>query len=154
MWNTSLLRSQHQKFLAANEAMVLTALAEAGRHAKEHVKARADFQRRSSPSLKDSTKPTIVPMGRGKKLLLRWPKKHSVYLEDGTGTWSGRGKYPIVPKRKRALRFKVRGQVVFARRVMHPGIKPRKYGRNARDSAFVWLGRRLKLRMAQIARRS
>jgi phage gpG-like protein len=33
--------------------------------------------------------------------------------------------WPIVPRRKKALRFTVGGKVVFARRVMHPGLKAR-----------------------------
>lgn len=154
MWNVALLRAQHQKFLRDHDAMVMTALLEAGRHAKEHVKARGDFERRSANSLKDSTKSHIIPLASGKKLRLQWPKKHASWIEDGTGRWSGRGPYKIRPRRAKALRFKVGGRIVFARSVTHPGIKPRKFGRNATQSAFVWLGRRLKLRMEQIAKRA
>lgn len=49
---------------------------------------------------------------------------HAVFVHWGTGLWGPkRAKYPIKPKRKRALRWAVGGAFVFAKGVMHPGIK-------------------------------
>lgn len=49
---------------------------------------------------------------------------HAVFVHWGTGLWGPkRAKYPIKPKRKRALRWAAGGAFVFAKGVMHPGIK-------------------------------
>jgi len=47
--------------------------------------------------------------------------KHARYVECGTDP------HEITPRRKRALRFIAAGNVVFARRVMHPGTKARPF---------------------------
>jgi hypothetical protein len=44
--------------------------------------------------------------------------RYARYLEHGTRP------YEIVPKRRKALRFTVAGETIFARRVQHPGLKP------------------------------
>lgn len=41
------------------------------------------------------------------------------------------GPYPIVPKRKKALKFKVGGQTIIVKKVIHPGNKPRPFLRQA-----------------------
>jgi len=46
---------------------------------------------------------------------------YSAYVEFGTRP------HLILPKRARALRFEVDGEVVFARRVHHPGTQPQPY---------------------------
>jgi hypothetical protein len=44
--------------------------------------------------------------------------RYARYLEHGTRP------YTIVPRRRKALRFEVAGETIFARRVQHPGLKP------------------------------
>jgi HK97 gp10 family phage protein len=46
---------------------------------------------------------------------------YSAYVEFGTRP------HPILPKRAKALRFEVDGEVVFARRVHHPGTQPQPF---------------------------
>jgi hypothetical protein len=64
--------------------------------------------------------------------------KHSLFIERGTGLYGPkRAKYPIVPRRKKYLSwtvggsFGVSGTRFFAKKVMHPGVKPRFIGRAA-----------------------
>jgi hypothetical protein len=55
--------------------------------------------------------------------------KHALFQEEGTGLWGPkRSRYPIVPRRKKCLSWVSNGQRFFARRVMHPGVKPRFIG--------------------------
>ena len=50
------------------------------------------------------------------------------YLDQGTGLWGPkRTKYVIEPVNKTVLRFKLNGENVFSKRVVHPGIKSRHY---------------------------
>jgi HK97 gp10 family phage protein len=58
---------------------------------------------------------------------------YGAYMEFGTGS---RGEFPgepyvILPKNKKYLRFKVNGQWVSTKRVVHPGVKARPYMRPA-----------------------
>lgn len=41
------------------------------------------------------------------------------------------GPYVILPKRKKALKFKVGGQTIIVKKVIHPGNKPRPFLRQA-----------------------
>ena len=66
---------------------------------------------------------------------------HALYQEEGTGLWGPRrAKYPIVPLRKKFLSWVKGGQRFFARKVMHPGVKPKYIGHAAvfgRSAPFV-----------------
>lgn len=61
---------------------------------------------------------------------------YEVYVEFGTGQYSEFGGHPYViePKDAQALRFMVRGEWVFAKRVVHPGIRPQPYMRPAAEN--------------------
>jgi len=49
---------------------------------------------------------------------------YSIYVHEGTGIHAGRPPYVILPKKPGGrLRFYSHGKVVFARSVLHPGIK-------------------------------
>jgi len=43
----------------------------------------------------------------------------------------GSNPYVIVPNKKKALKFKSKGDVVFSKKVYHPGIRPTYFIRNA-----------------------
>ena len=78
--------------------------------------------------------------------------KHAVWMEYGTKP------HIILPRRAKALRFIGRdGQVVFARRVNHPGTKPRRMfergGQEARPFAVSHLRKALRDVAYYIARR-
>lgn len=51
---------------------------------------------------------------------------YGLFIHEGTGTWGPKGMpYPIYPKAKKCLRFVAGdGSVVYAKKVMHPGIRP------------------------------
>jgi hypothetical protein len=53
--------------------------------------------------------------------------KYALPVHDGTGP------YIIVPKKKKALKFKVGGKTVFAKKVRHPGVAGRPFLRRAAE---------------------
>jgi hypothetical protein len=57
-------------------------------------------------------------------------RPYALWHHQGTGVHGGKGRYPIVPRRKGGrLRFwwaKI-GAIVYAKRVMHPGSRPNPY---------------------------
>lgn len=60
-------------------------------------------------------------------------KRAAVFLENGTGKYGPKGApYPIVA-RGGVLSFMVNGKRVFARKVMHPGIKATHFMRDAAE---------------------
>lgn len=57
------------------------------------------------------------------------PRLYSVYSDVVYADVQDKGSDPYVikPRRKKALRFVVKGQTIFAKRVKHPGIKGKRY---------------------------
>lgn len=51
-------------------------------------------------------------------------KKVYIYQDFGTK------RHVIVPRKKRALRFKTQGKIVFTKRVNHPGTEPKNYSKS------------------------
>lgn len=53
---------------------------------------------------------------------------YAPYVEKGTGIHGeGNGPYPIFPVNRQALRFAIGGKWIFAKNVLHWGIKPQPY---------------------------
>lgn len=70
---------------------------------------------------------------------------HAAAMEFGSGIYGDRGEpYPIVPKHKKALRWPIPGRIgpgggatagyAFAKKVMHPGVRPRRYLEQAAET--------------------
>lgn len=61
--------------------------------------------------------------------------KYAKYMEYGTGSRGefGGSPYVITPKRASRLRFTVNGRVVYAKKVVHPGVAPRPFMRPAAE---------------------
>lgn len=83
-----------------------------------------------------------------KRTVIGYTAPYAKYVHEGTGTHIGKPKYPIVPKRGKALRFEWKGtkkarrtataqgkrrapNIWYFKKVMHPGIKGTKWLRNA-----------------------
>lgn len=59
----------------------------------------------------------------------------AVFLENGTGRYGLRGRdYVITPKNGRYMHFVVNGHHVFTSHVVHPGIKPTHFMRDAGEA--------------------
>lgn len=153
MFNLEKLKADHRRALNDHKSAVAEATRIAGAHAEQHVRSHSTFRRRSASSLKDDTRARVVRTRGGALLKLQWSKKHAPFIEYGTGKYRMTGEYPIRPRRARALRFVIRGRVIFAKKVMHPGVRPYKFGWKATHSAGRVLEDRLEVGMARVSRR-
>jgi hypothetical protein len=141
------VRKAHQRFVRANAAMVSDVLKQAGEKAEEHVRDKAQFTHRSG-RIWSNTKARVVRFRRGGRMIVSNPVPYAPYLEHGTPA------HVILPRRKKVLRFWSRrsDQLVFARRVNHPGTRPYRFLSAARDHAFHWARSAIQARMRRIAR--
>jgi hypothetical protein len=93
------------------------------RRRAERVAARA---RQTAPGgMKDTISVQVDGNGRSRQAHVVNSHPAARYVSEGTGQYGPRGSsYVIRPVRARALRFVVGGRVVYAKQVLHPGIKP------------------------------
>lgn len=95
---------------------------------------------RGTTSWKDvsgSTRKSVTPRfgGGGRYASRVTAGRASVFLEAGTGKYGKRGReYVIAPKNGGRLAFRMAGRWVFASHVIHPGIKPTHFMRDAAES--------------------
>lgn len=80
--------------------------------------------------LRASGRMKVVVTARGPRGKVEYPVKYAAAVEDGSAP------HVIKPRRRKALRFVVGGQVVYATSVRHPGTRARPFlGRAAREIA-------------------
>lgn len=150
--DVSQVRRAHRKFLADLKTEIDASLAEAGEHAKAHVRTDSELERRSKTrSVKDATKARVMRTKGGKLVRLTNSKMRrgydvSVGLEHGTRPHTIRARSGV-------LRFRSGGAVKFRKSVWHPGTKPYKFLFKASTSAYGVLGVSLRTRLARLARR-
>ena len=153
MFDLAKIKRAHQRFLAEHSRAVsdvinsekLTALEQG------YVLDHGGFRNRTG-NLVRKTKVKVVRTGKGRLLVKSQnASKYAAAQDLGSGLYGPkRRKYLILPKKPGGvLAFKVRGKMVFARRVMHPGVRPTRFLYNANDAAFrtcrVWLLEAMKL---------
>lgn len=144
--NLAQIKQAHQRFLTEHRRATHDELDRAGDTAHRHVESNAKFKDRSG-KLRRSTRHN-VRVGRNKsRLQLKWSRSYASHIEYGTRA------HVIRPRRKKFLRFRVGGRVVFARKVNHPGTRPYKFGWKASRAAHRVLGQRMQRRMNQLAKR-
>lgn len=111
----------HARFLAEMDREVQRALDHGGQHAEDHVQRHAAFKRRTG-ELQDATRAKVVPRGSaGWRLRISNKTRYAAPIEYGAKP------HIIRPRRAKVLRFMLRGKVVFARKVNHPGNRPYKF---------------------------
>ncbi|MCZ2439653.1 MAG: hypothetical protein LC119_05695 [Burkholderiales bacterium] len=136
----------HNRFLTGVGRILTRELDAAGRFALTHVHAYADFKHRTGATSR-ATKYRVVGMATKRTVRLSNARRVATFLEYGTKP------HIIRARRKQFLRFTVRGRVVFARRVRHPGTKPYRFLYNATDAAGRVLIANLRSDLATHARR-
>lgn len=108
---------------SALSAHVVTALGRASTLAASYAKITTLYRSRTGTlrsSIQHAVKSPITAQTTANARHARW-------IEEGTKA------HVIRPKRRRVLRFEQNGVTRFARRVYHPGTKPRPFMQRARD---------------------
>lgn len=117
-------------------------------HALEDTVAAAEQHAAASSLFDDHTQRLLgstegyVDMGRH-RARLRNAAPYAHFIEEGTRP------HPISARRSGTLRFEVGGQVVYRRRVMHPGTKPRPFMRQAGEAGTNVLTQQLDVRLTE-----
>jgi hypothetical protein len=143
MFDIEAIKRGHKRFLAANQAMIATQAAEAGKFAVDYVHAHPTFKPRSG-HLQDSTQWRTVRLTSGRVLRIQNTAKYAGFVEGGTRPHVIEG---------RPLRFVWKGQLTFLRRVHHPGTKATRFLYRATDAASRILGQGLASGMHRLARK-
>lgn len=128
MWNVRAARQDNDLFLKAHDAMVSGVLYDVGNIAVAEVVAHPAFTPHTG-ALQQATKFRLVRTSGGRVVRISNAKSYSSFVEEGTRP------HKIVARNGRALRFYVKGSVVFRRSVNHPGTKPYWFLRSAVDVA-------------------
>lgn len=151
--NLANIQRNHARFVQAHTWMVRSTLDEAGRFAQQHVRNHADFTHRTG-KLASQTDYKVVRKGNGQIVRVFNRAKYAAAQDLGSGLYGPRrAKYPIRPKRAKALRFMVRGKLVITRKVMHPGVRPTRFLWNATDAAYRGFGTMALNRMVTLSRK-
>lgn len=140
--NLADVKRGHEKLLNSTERLFGESLEFAGQHAEQHVKAHAEFKRRTG-KLQDTTTHKVVKRGNSRILKIQNPQKYAAFIEYGTKAHG--------PVTARFLRFRIGNRTVFARRVK--GIRPYKFLFNATDAAHRVGGKFMREGMGRISKR-
>jgi hypothetical protein len=137
----SAVHKAHEKLLSRTSAAVVLELAGAGKFAVDYVKAHPTFKPRSGEL---QAKTRWVPF-RGRAIKIQNTAGHAHSIE------SGAKPHVIRPRRAKMLAFTVKGKLVFARKVNHPGNRAYRFLYRATNAAGRILSKGLESRMQHIA---
>ena len=156
MFNLQQIKRIHQHFLAnlareIDQVVKADAITRLGqRHASQHGK----FKSRTG-NLVRRTQGRVIRTGKGRLVKLVNTARYAAAQDLGSGLHgSKRAKYPIRPRRAKALRFIAKdGTEVITKLVMHPGVKPTKFLYRASYATGRTLGHWLLAAMQRAAKR-
>ena len=146
MWRVDITRAAHDRFLAAQDAMVSSALYDAGLVAVAEVVTHPGFTPQTG-ALQKATTTRLVRTARGRIVRISNPKDYATPIEAGSKP------HKISSRSAKTLRFIGKGGgLVFRRAVNHPGNRPYWFLRRAVGVASGTAERRLVAGMQQLAR--
>lgn len=121
-----LREAQDQRKRIQEENEIRAMMHTAGAEGVAYAKMNAPF---ATGQLRESIGYQIV----GDTVVITSSDPKAPFVEYGTGSRGEMptGPYVIEPKRAKALKFEVGGKTVFAKRVIHPGVRPRPFLRPA-----------------------
>jgi hypothetical protein len=148
------VKSIHRKFLRTHESAIDAAMTLVESFPQKHVRENPRGYKHRTGNLTQKTQAKFIRVGKGKRLLrVKNTAKYAAAQDGGSGLHGPRrSKYAIVPRRAKLLRFTTKsGAVVFARKVMHPGVKPTRFLYRATNATYRVLGPHLEDEMRRAA---
>lgn len=139
--------SDLRTFVGEHERMLQHATHYAAEHEKRHVMDYPRFTPRTGKTQR-ATKARVLRARNGRLIRLSNARKVATFLEYGTKP------HVIMPKKPGGrLVFRKGGQLIFARKVNHPGTRPYKFLYRAHRSGYRVLGESLEQGMRRAAMR-
>lgn len=154
MFNLREIRAGHRKFRDA----LYTEITRETHANKLSVMAQHFVRQEGKPrvrtgALVKGTRAKVIRTSKGHVIALQNDVPYAAAQDQGSGLYGPKGaKYLIRAKRARALKFTSGGQVLFRKSVMHPGVKPTHFLRNAAEKLGEALLPRLEAAMERAAR--
>ena len=148
--NLADVKREHQRLLRELDAAMGDELLSAGRFAENYTSAhRLGFVPRSgAKGLARATGSKVVRTKGGRLVRIFNTKRYAAAIDSGSKA------HEIRARRRTFLRFVVRGRVVFARRVWHPGTRATRFLWRATYAAFRTLQPSLETRLQTLFRRA
>ncbi len=140
------VRRLHERFLGANDRLIIDTSQQGGDVALGHVQHHAEFQRRTG-KLQDKTDYRVVKLRGGKLLKVFNPLPYAAAIDGGAKP------HLIRARSSPYLHFKGKRGWVRAKVVRHPGNRAYRFLYNATDAAFRVMGQRLRVGMSALAKR-
>ncbi len=120
-------------------------------YAKRWINDNSGLKMRTG-NLRDSTKVTTIRTRSGALIKVANTAKYAWAQDQGSGLYGrSRSKYRI--NGRPLLVFRWRGQLVFRRYVMHPGVKQTRFLYNATDATARTMAAWMRTRMNDVARK-
>jgi len=139
MFDLGKIKRAHQRFMAEHSREVAVALDPQKLTPWEwrYISQHGGFTSRTG-KLVAKTKVKVLRTGKGRLIVKSTNSAAYAAAQDGGSGLYGpkRAKYVIRTKNGKALAFTSGGKTIFARSVMHPGVKPTRFLYNANDALF------------------
>lgn len=145
--NLAAVKAGHRRFLAKHARMLDVRTRAAALFIPDYVREHPTFRPRTG-KLQGAVRGRVIRTG-GRVIVIRGDAdqrkaKYAPFVEFGT-------RPHLIRAKKKALRFTVRGQVLFRRSVQHPGTRPYKFLYRATFAAGRKFGRDMQAEMGRIA---
>lgn len=153
MINIQKIKRHHQAFLKNHDAMVdgVTNDSKLTDLAQRYVNDHSDLKMRTG-NLRKKTKVKTIRTRTGALVKIQNTAKYAAAQDRGSGLYG--------PKRRRYmivgnpfLRFVWKGQVMYRRYVMHPGVRPTRFLYNTTDAVGRTVASFLRTRMVGVAKK-
>lgn len=141
------LRRKHARGRSDIRKAVEEAATEASGDAVAYSRDKHEYKNRTG-ALRGATFGRVVRLKSGAKVVLKNPKPYAASIDMGARPHEIRPKRPGYP-----LRFKVRGKMVTAWRVSHPGNRAYHFLYNATRHGHRMLLKRLEARLSSVSRK-
>ena len=154
MINIGLIKKHHKDFLSNHDAMVASVLTESKLqdYAQRYVHDNSGLKMRSG-NLEKSTKVKVIRTRNGSLIKVQNNAKYAWSQDQGSGLY-GRRRSVYTITGNPYLRFRgLGGRIIYRHKVMHPGVRPKRFLFNTTDAMARTVAAWLETGMKSVARK-